>query len=167
MRTAGGYASCVLARAMPPFRPAPRGFSMLELAASIVIIAILTGMGLPAVTSLLNRARVNQAAVVVAADLQNAFAMAARQRKPVRLSCDCANGVYTAADRSGGTLRLTRNLLGDDESGAASLVFDPSPVDIFPSGVTSADLLTVTISRTGYSRQVTMTRAGQVRILRP
>lgn len=139
---------------------------MFELAASIVIISILTAMSIPPITSLLDRARVNHAAVVVAADLQNAFAMAARQRKPVRLACNCANGVYTVVDRPSGTLRLTRSIVGENETGAATLAFSPSPVDIFPSGVASAPL-TVTLTTRGYSRQVTMTSAGQVRIVRP
>jgi hypothetical protein len=55
---------------------------------------------------------------------------------------------------------------GDTEFGVTGLVFSTTTLDIFPSGVASAPL-TVTISAGGYSRQVTMTTAGLVRILPP
>jgi hypothetical protein len=72
--------------------------------------------------------------------------------------------LYRVVDRAGGTVRLNRMLLGDDESGVTGLAFSASPVEIFPSGVASAPL-TVTISAGAYARQVTMTTGGHVRIL--
>ena len=97
---------------------------------------------------------------MVAADLESAFSMAARQRRPIRISCCTAAG-YTFADRSDGTVRLQRSL---SDYGVTTLAFTVSPVDIFPSGVaSSAD--TVTIGAAGYTRRIVMTSAGLVRIL--
>jgi hypothetical protein len=90
--------------------------------------------------------------------------MAGRQRRPIRLTCTCGSVRYQAADRSDGTVRLSRTLAGDSESGVTALAFSTPQVDIFPSGVASAPL-TVTISAGGYSRQIQMTTAGQVRVL--
>jgi hypothetical protein len=84
----------------------------------------------------------------------------------VRLSCACDSVRYRIVDRAGGTVRLSRMLSGDTEFGVTGLAFSTSPLDIFPSGVASAPL-TVTISAGGYARQVSMTTAGQVRILAP
>jgi hypothetical protein len=108
----------------------------------------------------LQRSQVNRATATVAADLESAFSMAARQRRPIRITCCTAAG-YTVADRAGGTVRLQRSLT---DFGVTTLTFSASPVDIFPSGVaSSAD--TVTIGAAGYTRQIVMTSAGLVRIL--
>jgi prepilin-type N-terminal cleavage/methylation domain-containing protein len=143
-----------------------RGFTMVELGLTIVVISLLTAFSVPRIGPLLSRSRVNQIAAVVAADLETAFAIAGRQRRPVRLSCVCASVRYQVADRSDGTLRLSRTLSGDEESGVTALTFSTTPVDIFPSGIASSPL-TVTISAGGYSRDIQMTTAGQVRILPP
>jgi prepilin-type N-terminal cleavage/methylation domain-containing protein len=150
---------------MTSFRYARLGFTLVEMALAIVVMALLTAISMPRIATLLSHSRVNQTSAVVASDLQNAFAIAGRQRRPVRLSCVCASGAYSVVDRAGGTVRLSRTLLGDDESGVTALTFTPTtPVEIFPSGVASSPL-TVTISAGAYSRQITMTTGGQVRIV--
>ena len=54
--------------------------------------------------------------------------------------------------------------LGPDTYQLDSIAFSASPVDLFPNGFTSS-ALTVTLWARGYSRQVTMSRAGWVRVL--
>lgn len=142
------------------------GFTMVEMSLTIVVLGLLTLIATPKVATLISHSRVNATTAVVAADLETAFALAGRQRKPVRLSCACDSTRYRVADRAGGTVRLSRMLSGDEDFGVTGLTFSANPVDIFPSGVASAPL-TVTISAGGYDRQVTMTTAGQVRILAP
>ena len=139
---------------------------MVEMGLTIVIVALLTAISMPRIGTLLSHSRVNQSTAVVASDLETAFAIAGRQRRPVRLNCVCDSVLYRVVDRAGGTVRLNRKLLGDDESGVTALTFSTTPVDIFPSGVASSQL-TVTISAGTYSRQITMTTGGQVRILPP
>jgi prepilin-type N-terminal cleavage/methylation domain-containing protein len=140
------------------------GFTMSELALTIVLLSLLTLIATPRVGALIHRGRVNRTTAVVAADLESAFAIAARQRKPVRLTCACDSTRYRVIDRAGGIVRLTRMLSGDTDLGISGLVFSTNPVDIFPSGVASSPL-TVTISGGGHTRQISMTTAGQVRIL--
>jgi hypothetical protein len=137
---------------------------MVELALTVVVLGLLTIIATPKVGELIHHGRVNRTTAVVAADLESAFAIAARQRKPVRLSCACDSTLYRVVDRAGGTVRLTRTLSGDTDFGIGALTFSTSPIDIFPSGVASAPL-TVTISGGGRTRQITMTTAGQVRIV--
>ena len=138
---------------------------MVELALTIVMIALLTAIGVPRIGTILSHSRLNQSTAVVASDLEAAFALAGRQRRPVRLACACDSLLYRVADRADGTLRLNR-MLGDDESGVTAMTFSTTPVEIFPSGVASAPL-TVTLGAGAYTRQVTMTTGGQVRILPP
>jgi hypothetical protein len=133
---------------------------------TIVVLGLLTLIATPRVSRFISHSRVNRTTSVVAADLEAAFTMAGRQRKPVRLACACDSTLYRVTDRAGGTVRLARWLSADEEYGVTGLAFSATPVDIFPSGVASSPL-TVTISAGGYSRQVTMTTAGQVRILAP
>src|SRR5881394_4459058 len=136
-----------------------RGFTLVELLLAIVVLALLALVGLPKVGRMIQRARVNRAVGIVAGDLEHTVTIAARQRKPVRLACTCGSGTYTVVDRTGGTTRLSRDLASDGDYKITSLTFSQTPVDIFPSGVTSSDLV-VTVGVTGYTRQVRLTTAG-------
>ena len=139
-----------------------RGFTMVELALTFTIIAIMAAMMIPKFSQAMQATRVNRTAAIVAADLEAAFSLAARYRKPMRLSCDCANATYTVADRTGGTVRLRRQL-GDSELGNVTLTFSGT-VDIFPSGIATAPD-TVRITSGTSSKTIVMSTAGLVRIL--
>lgn len=135
---------------------------MVELALTFTIIAIMCAMMIPKFGRVMQATRVNRTAAIVAADLESAFALAARYRKPMRLSCDCANSTYTVADRTGGTVRLRRTL-DDSELGSVTMTFSGT-VDIFPSGVATAPD-TVRITSGSSTKTIVMTTAGLVRIL--
>ena len=136
------------------------GYTLVEMAVAMVVASLLAMMAQQQVGPMIQRTQVNRATASVAADLEAAFSLAARERRPIRISCCTAAG-YTVADRSDGTVRLRRSLV---DYGVTTLVFSASPVDIFPSGVaSSAD--TVTIGAAGYTRRIVMTSAGLVRIL--
>jgi Tfp pilus assembly protein FimT len=137
---------------------------MVEVGLTVVVLGLLTLIATPKVGALIHHSRVNRTAAVVAADLEAAFATAARQRKPVRLTCVCDSTRYRVVDRAGGTVRMSRTLNGDTDFGVSTLAFSTNPVEIFPSGVASSPL-TVTITGGGRTRQITMTTAGQVRIV--
>jgi prepilin-type N-terminal cleavage/methylation domain-containing protein len=142
-----------------------KGFSLVEILLTVVVLGIMTMIALPKVNTFITHMRVKRATALVAADLEQALALAGRQRKPVRIDCTCASQIYTVADRSGGTARLTRALGADPDYRLTTLTFSVTPVDVFPSGVTSANPLTVTVGEGGYTRQITLSSAGQVRIL--
>lgn len=141
-----------------------QGFSLIEVCLTVVVLGLMTLVGMPRVNTFMTRLRVKRATALVASDLEQAFALAGRQRKPVRINCTCASQIYTVADRTGGTTRLTRALGSDADYKLTTLTFSATPIDIFPSGVASSGL-TVTVGAGGYTRQVTLTSAGQVRIL--
>jgi prepilin-type N-terminal cleavage/methylation domain-containing protein len=144
-----------------------RGFTMVEMALTLCVIGILTAMMIPKIGRVIQANQVSRSAAIVAADLEQAFTLAGRNRRPMRLSCTCGTGIYTVADRAGGTVRLTRNLRGDGDFGTMTLTFSQTPVDVFPSGVVSITTppLTVRITSGVSTRAVTMTTAGQVRII--
>jgi prepilin-type N-terminal cleavage/methylation domain-containing protein len=140
-----------------------RGFTLVEMAFVFAIIGILTLMTIPRIRRVMQANQTRRAAATVAGDLERAFTLAARYRKPMRLSCVCGSGTYTIADLTGGTVRLSRNLRNNGDLGTMTLTFSVTPVDIYPSGV-STQPETVTITSGISTRTIVMTTAGQVRI---
>ena len=140
---------------------------MVELALVFTIIAILTGMMIPKIGRTMQATRVNRASAIVAADLEQAFTLAARFRRPMRVSCTCGTATYTVADRADGTVRLRRTLVGDSDLGRMTLAFEvpvAGIVDVFPSGI-STTMLRVRITSGPSTRAVTLSTAGHVRII--
>jgi Tfp pilus assembly protein FimT len=141
---------------------------MVEIAFAFVIVGIMSLMMIPRIRQNMISHQTRRAAAVVAGDLERSFSLAARYRKPMRLSCVlvggvCSNATYTVADLTGGTVRIRRELRNDGDLGTMSVTLSATPVDIFPSGVSTA-AETVTITAGNSTRTVTMTTAGLVRI---
>ena len=140
-----------------------RGFTLPELLIAIVVSILLVAMVAPATAKQLRRGRVNQAANIVAADLENAVSNAARLRKPVRITRTSTTS-FTVTDRRTGDVIQRRELGADTEWKLAALTFSTATVDVFPGGVTSG-ALTVTLSEAGYARQVRLSPAGLAQVI--
>jgi len=131
----------------------------------IVILGVLSAMVGPAMSTVVRHNRVNRSATLIAADLQNAFAVAARQREPVRIQADANTRSYVFVDRKTGAILRIRTFYGDtSEYRLTRLTFTPSTIDVFPSGVSSAPLV-VDLANGNYTRQVTASTAGFIRTL--
>jgi type II secretion system protein H len=144
---------------------ARHGFSMMEMLVVIVILGVLSAMVGPAMSRIVRHNRVNRSATLIAADLQNAFAVAARQREPVRIQADANTRSYVFVDRRSGAILRIRTFYGDtSEYRLTRLTFTPSTIDVFPSGVSSAPLV-VDLANGDYTRQVTASTAGFIRML--
>lgn len=140
------------------------GFTLMELLLVIVCLGILTALAAPKVGRAVARAKVNQAAGVVAGDLEQAISLAARQRRPMVLATAGA-GTYTVRDRAtspNDTLRLRRVLSVGPDAGVSTMLWSAPSVQIFPTGTLSAPL-TVVLSGAGHTRRVTVSAAGHVR----
>jgi Tfp pilus assembly protein FimT len=130
---------------------------------TVGMLAVMVGMVAPRVSKEISHSRVNGAAQVVAADLEQALSLAGRQRRPVRVMIDGAAKEIQLIDRVSGQL-ISRRALGDvSEYKLYSVAGSPSTVDLLPQGVATGPTI-VTLSAAGYSRRVTMTRGGYVRV---
>lgn len=142
------------------------GFSIVEMLVVVAILGIMAGIAGPAMSMMVRHNRVNRATMVITSDLQNAFAVAARQRQPVQIQADSVNRSYQFVDRKTGTVLRIRTFYGDNsEYLLNTLVFTPATIDVFPNGVSSA-ALTVRLANGDYSKQIKASTAGFVRILR-
>ena len=140
------------------------GFSIIELMAVVGILGVLAGIAGPAMSRIVRHQRVNRAATVIASDLQNAFAVAARQRQPVRIQADAATRSYQFVDRKTGAVLRIRTFYGDtSEYRLTKLQFQPTTFDVFPTGVSSQAVI-VDLANGDYAKQITASTAGFVRI---
>ena len=141
-----------------------RAFTIPEMLLVVAIIGIIAAIGAPKIATMIRHQRVNKAASLVVADLQNVFAMAGRQRAPVHVAYDGVGLSYTFTDRKTGAVLQTRSLGSTSEYSLTTLTFSPSVVDMFPNGIGSAPL-TVTVGAGDYARTVTASTAGFVRLV--
>lgn len=138
------------------------GFSAIELIITMVIIGLLSVIALPLISTTVARDRVRRAQFVVASQVEFAFQIAARVRKPVTVALNSSAGVLTIADRSSGTAYKTMDLSQSGPYSLTAAAIAPSAgITIFPTGIASS-ALTITLANNSYNRTVTATVAGQV-----
>lgn len=141
------------------------GFTIIELIVIVAIIGVIAGIAGPSMSRITRHDRTNRAATVIAADIQNAFALAGRQRAPVRIQADAATKSYRFIDRKTGKVLRIRSFYGNtSEFMLNKLAFTPATIDVYPSGVSSA-VLTVDLANGDYSRKITASTAGFVRVV--
>ncbi|MBA3671012.1 MAG: prepilin-type N-terminal cleavage/methylation domain-containing protein [Gemmatimonadaceae bacterium] len=145
------------------------GFSLLELLIVIVLVGIVMAISIRSVGETIRRDRVNKIAAMLSADLEQAFAIAARQRTPVRLLFDTtyARRTFSVADFSDTTFKYRSRTFKDGDLQLDYIRSSSLSLDVMPSGL-SADTLSIRVGiiskNMPYDRTLRMTRAGMVRI---
>ena len=137
---------------------------MLEMLVVLIIVGFLIAITIPKLATVMSHERVNRAAQVVVADLQNGFAMAGRQRAPVRLTFTSTTKTYVFTDRATGAVLQTRTMNNGSEYSLSTMTAVPATVDVLPNGIGSTSF-TVTVGQNGYTRTVTASSAGFVRLV--
>jgi len=137
---------------------------MLEMLVVMIIMGILLKMAITKFSLVMRHERVNRAAQVIVADLQNGFAMAGRQRAPVRLTFTPDTKTYVFSDRASGTVFQTRVMDKRSEYALTTMTANPTIVDVLPNGIGST-ALSITVAQGDYSRTVTASSAGFVRLV--
>jgi type II secretory pathway pseudopilin PulG len=131
----------------------------------IVVLGVSAAIGVQRLSDQARRMRVNQAAQVIAADLELATSLAARERRPVRFRVQGPTDAswYTIRLRDTTQILLRRSLGHGSEWRIRRVTATPPTVDFFPGGVLSGPMR-IEISDRNYLRAVTVTRAGFVRV---
>ncbi len=151
----------------PNLRPRS-GFTLLEMLLVMSMLGVIALMSMGQVSKYVRERNVAAAAASVRMDLQQAFAIAARNRRPVRVSFAAADTALRVTNREK-TITFVRRGLGtgsgfmltpSDVTFCTSTCSDAS-VDVFPNGWAS-DTLNVTIKKGTYQRGIHMSRSGLV-----
>lgn len=143
------------------------GFTVIELLVVMLLAGIVAGTTVPRISQSMAQNRVQRAASVVAADLQLAHSMAARQRRPVRIQVDTTARAIQVRDVGTSTTVYSRRALGtNSEFGLSRMNANRAEVIVYPTGIAS-NSITITLRATNQTRVVSMTRAGQVRVAAP
>jgi prepilin-type N-terminal cleavage/methylation domain-containing protein len=148
-----------------------RGFTILELLVTITLIGVISLMAFGRTSAMMTQWRVGRAAQAYAEELQSAFAIVGRDRKPVRIVLAITNTstlkkVELQITNRDQTVIYRKRSLGP----ASAYKLDPTDISasstdllIFPPGL-AADTLTVTFRRQGKFRRVRLLRGGLVQV---
>ena len=142
---------------------------MIEMLVVFVVVGAVMMMSVRSVGDTLRRDRVAKVAAIVGSDMEQAFAIAARQRVPVRMKFSRVNKTFTIVDRNTQTLVYKkRSFASPGEYGLDSLQSNLDNIDIMPNGLATDSLhLDLFIKSTGgkwYSKTVWASKGGLVKV---
>jgi prepilin-type N-terminal cleavage/methylation domain-containing protein len=140
---------------------ARRGFTILELLVVMMIALLVGGLSLGRIHNLMNQQRMSRAVASVRTNVELAFAMAVRNRKPVRITWDATNLQLDVTDRAGTTVFRRAGLGQTYGLPSGSVTFSPSVLEVYPNGLANGSLV-VTFSSNSQVRSVSVSRAGLV-----
>lgn len=145
-------------------RRQPSGFTMLEMLIALMLVGIVSMLSAGRIHKIMVQQRVARAATSVQTDLEAAFAIAARNRQPIRIAWNSGKMQMQVTDRAG-TVYYRRTPLGKEAYGLTSsgVTFSTNPLEVYPNGL-AANTLTIVLSNEGSSRTIRMSRGGMVRI---
>ena len=146
-------------------RSSPSGLTFIEMLIVLAVGGILLTMAIFPIAQSVRRTRVDRASRVLAMDLQLSLSIAARQRQPVRITFDNSDRKYEFADLVPDTVLHRRSFGPESDYQLESMTAAPASINIFPTGLASS-ALSIALSSANQSRTVTMSRAGQIRVVR-
>ena len=141
-----------------------RGFSLLELLIVIVIVGLIAAISMGRISTMMTGWRVSRAAQAYSEELQSAFALVGRNRKPLTITLDVTNMELRISDRNNVVYR--RRNIGPTSAyklTAADVSASRLSVEIYPPGL-AADSMSVVIKRNGSFRRIRMLRGGLVQV---
>ncbi|MDE3052452.1 MAG: prepilin-type N-terminal cleavage/methylation domain-containing protein [Gemmatimonadota bacterium] len=147
-------------------RFARSGFTLIEMIVAVTMLAIIMGVSVGRISAIISRQRVNRAAIALSNDIESAFSLATRDRKPVRIAFDSTGLQFSVSDVATGTV-FRRTSLANFNLQASNVSLSRQSVRIYPVGLATDSLsitIAATIGGTTYSQQVRMGRGGLVQI---
>ncbi len=143
-----------------------RGFSLIELVITLVVLSILMMMVMRSTARSVSHSRVNRAAMIVAGDLELGFSLASRQRQPIVFEYNSGTGEYVLRNRNADSVFHRRSFRSDPDFLLDQVSVTQTPLTFFPTRIAS-NAQAVTVGMGTYTREVMMSRAGQIRVVSP
>jgi Tfp pilus assembly protein FimT len=147
------------------------GFTFIEILVVFIVFSAAAMISIRGVGDTIRRDRLAKATAVISSDFEQAFAIAARQRLPVRVLIDTVfpNRKVSIVDRNTPTLIYkTRTFNKAEAFEVDSIWTTKGSIDIMPTGLATDELnLTFMIRTTGgaqYTKTVRTSKGGLVRV---
>lgn len=170
-KSTGCHRECSLCRcchsnAQPCESVSRAGFTLIEMIMVIVVVSITLGIGVTGLARAQDRIRVDRAASVISDDIQSAFALVGRDRKPIRVVWDASNMRFMLMDRSGTNYFRIRPVGAESEYRlrASGVVVSDTAFEIFPPGLAKGALTITLTNGTATPRTLSVSRSGLVSI---
>ncbi len=138
-------------------------FTFIELMIVVVILGVTVALSVPRVADQMRARRVQATGSLLAADVEEAFALAGSVRRPMRLTWTESSGELVLADRASGEVYRHRALNQESSLGVTNVSMTPPTVDFFPGG-TSSSAIEIELRSGEHARLVRATRAGLVQV---
>ena len=140
-----------------------RGFSLVELLVVIMIVAVAMATTIPRVGAVTNQTKVQRANQALQQDVQQAWALAARNRAPIVLKLVTSSMQLQITNLAGTTIykRTSYGTEGAYGLTSAELLMAPTSITVFPNGLAN-DTVGFTVVRSNYSRKFWVNKAGMV-----
>lgn len=145
-----------------------QGFTLIEIIAVFVLVGAVTAISIRSVGDTIRRDRLTKSMAILSADLEQAFAISARQRTPVRLLMDSTTMSFSVTERADTTMKYRTRQFKSGDLALDFMSVSTRNLDVLPTGL-SSDTLSIKLGiyskgNTTYTRTLRMTRAGMVRI---
>jgi prepilin-type N-terminal cleavage/methylation domain-containing protein len=146
-----------------------RGFTMIEMLVVFVVFGAVMLVSVRRVGDTLRRDRTAKVAAIDGSDVEQAFAIAARQRVPVRMKFSRVNKTFQIVDRNTPTLIYKkRSFATSGEYGLDSIQSNHDNIDIMPNGLATdslhLDLFVKTTGGAWYTKTVYASKGGLVKV---
>ena len=140
------------------------GFTLLELLTVIVMVGVISAISAGKIHDLMVQQRLARAATVIQTNTEAAFAIASRNRRPIRITWNSSAMQLDVTDRAGTTL-YRKVGLGQDPYGLTSgtVTFSRSPLEVYPNGLAN-DTLLITLASNNVTKKIRISRAGLVNL---
>jgi prepilin-type N-terminal cleavage/methylation domain-containing protein len=141
------------------------GFTLFEILVVVFVIGVLGSTAAVKAGKVMTQTKLQRAAQKIQTDVQQAFAIAGRNRRAVVLRWNSGALEMQVTDRAQTTI-YRRSGLGPGAGlglAAADVTVYPTALTVFPSGM-AADTMHIRLSKSGFTKVLRVSRAGIVRI---
>jgi Tfp pilus assembly protein FimT len=140
---------------------------MIELLIVFIVFGLVVMISIRSVGDTIRRDRASKAASILGADIEQAFAIAARQRRPVMMALNRSNKTFSIIDRASTTkVYRRRSFARTADYGVDSLYANRDTIVIMPNGIATNTMdITLRITTRGgavYTTKVAVSVGGMV-----